>query len=87
MFSAQSLALVKARHKMVTSLQAIKRSLGLFPGMEALVSTHTASFQVTSGHTQTAFGHAPSLKQIPKLPENMQAGLARATGTGGSTPW
>lgn len=74
---------------MVTSLQAIKRSLGLFPGMEALVSTlpHTASFQVTSGHTQIAFGDAPSLQQIPKLPENMQAGWARATGTGSSTPW
>lgn len=89
MFSAQSLALVKARHKMVTSLQAIKRSLGLFPGMEALVSalSHTASFQVTSGHTQTTFGNAPSFRRIPKLPGNTLAGWARATGTVGSTPW
>ena len=48
-FSAQRLALAKAQHKLVASLLAIIPSLGLFPGMEALVSmlSHTASFQVT----------------------------------------
>lgn len=47
--SAQCLALVKARDRMVTSLLAIKTSLGLFPGMEVPVSIllHAASFQVT----------------------------------------
>lgn len=47
-FSAQGLALVKARDKMLTPLLAIKTSLWLFPGMEALAFTllHAASFQV-----------------------------------------
>lgn len=48
-FSAQCLALAKARHKMVPSLPAIKTSLALFPGMEELmpILLHAASSQIT----------------------------------------
>lgn len=57
-----------------SSLLAIKRSLGLFAGMEALVSTllHTVNFQVTVATCKFVFGNTPSFKLTPRLHENMQ---------------